>query len=367
MKELTFGKLKIGGAKTVIIAEIADSHNGSMETAKKLVDAAKAAGADVAKFQLHLVGKNEVDGKNEMIPGSIQMWDGPLYDILQRNLFTPEMHKEIKAYSEDVGIEYLCTPFCETAVHVLNDIVEVKAFKTGSGELDNLLQHRTIARISAKTGKPVIVSTGMSTWEEIAETVKVYEEEGAKENLMLMHCVSEYPTKDYAHVNLGLIPRMKEEFGVLVGWSDQAPENHMAFAAASLGANAIEKHFTLDHNQKGPDHFIALEPQDLKDLVEGVRRIEVALGSEKRISPEEQVVRDWAFHSATRVRDIKKGEEFTLENLLERRPRTMIIDGVKKEGIPSKYLDRRYAGKLLDKRARRDISKDSVLLWDDVE
>src|SRR3989344_9655399 len=283
MKELKFGKLMIGGPKTIIIADIADSHNGSSETAKRLVDAVKEAGADVAKFQLHLVGKNEVNGKNEMIPGSIEMWDGPLYDILQRNLFTVEMHKEIKAYCESVGIEYLCTPFCTTAVDALNDI-GVRAFKTGSGELDNLPQHRRLAQISAKTGKPVIVSTGMSTWEEIAETVAVYEEDGAKENLVIMHCVSEYPTKDYAHVNLGLIERMKKEFGVIVGWSDQSPENHMALAAVALGAQVVEKHFTLDRTQSGPDHFIALEPSMLADLVTGIRRIELAMGSEKKIS-----------------------------------------------------------------------------------
>lgn len=365
MTTIQFGDNSIGGSRVLVVAEMADSHQSSMETAKKLVDAAKEAGADVAKFQLHLVGKNEVNGINEMIPGSIQMWDGPLYEILQRNLFTVEMHKEIKSYCEQVGIEYLCTPFCTAAVDVLEDI-GVKAFKTGSGELDNLPQHRKLAKISAKTSKPVIVSTGMCTWEEIADTVAVYEEEGAKENLVIMHCVSEYPTKDYAHVNLGLIERMKKEFGVIVGWSDQSPENHMALAAVTLGAKVVEKHFTLDRTQSGPDHFIALEPSMLADLVTGIRRIELATGNEKKISPEEQVVRDWAFHSVTSFRDIKAGEELSANNLIERRPRTMMRDGKKVEGIPSKFLDARYATKLIGKKATRDISKDTVLTWDDV-
>src|SRR3989344_6185510 len=162
MKELIFGKLKIGGQNpVVVIAEIADSHNGSIDTAKKLIDEVKRAGANVAKFQLHLPDV-------EMVPGSIQMWDGPLYDILKRNLFTPEMHKEVMGYCEEVGIEYLCTPFCPEAVDILNDLA-VKAFKTGSGELTNLSMQRKLAKISAKTGKPVIVSTGMSNWEEIVE------------------------------------------------------------------------------------------------------------------------------------------------------------------------------------------------------
>ena len=259
MKPLKFGKLTIGGPRTVVIAEIADSHNGSMETAKKLVDAAKEAGADVAKFQLHLVGTNEVDGKNEMIPGSINMWDGPLYDILQRNLFSFEMHKEIMKYCEKIGIEYLCTPFCTAAVDVLNDI-GVKAFKTGSGELDNLPQHRRLAQVSAKTGKPVIVSTGMSVWSEIADTVKVYEEEGAKENLVLVNCTSEYPPNDYSHANLGLIKKLQDDFGVIVGQSDHTMDNYTAYASVALGAKVIEKHFTLSRKQKGPDHFLCPRP-----------------------------------------------------------------------------------------------------------
>ncbi len=365
MTPLSFGKLTIGQGRVVVIAEIADSHNGSMDAAKALARAAKDAGADVAKFQLHLVGANEVDGKNEMIPSSINMWDGPLYDILQRNLFTVEMHKEIKAYCEEIGIEYLCTPFCTTGVDVLNDI-GVTAFKTGSGELDNLPQHRRLAQIAASTGKPVIVSTGMSKWEEIADTVKVYEEEGAKDKLVLMNCTSEYPPKDYSHANLGVMGKLRDEFGVLVGQSDHTTDNYTVFAAVALGATVVEKHFTLDRNQKGPDHFIALEPAMLKELVEGIRKIEVALGTEKRISAEEQVVRDWAFHSATVFKDIKEGEAFTLENLIERRPRVMEVDGKKVEGVPSKYMDPLYADKLIGKKAARDLPKDTLLTWEDV-
>ena len=336
-----------------------------METAKKLVDAAKEAGADVAKFQLHLVGKNEVDGKNEMIPGSIDMWDGPLYDILKRNLFTVDMHKEIKAYCEKVGIEYLCTPFCTTAVDVLNDL-GVKAFKTGSGELDNLPQHRRIAQISTKTGKLAIVSTGMCTWDEIADTVKVYEEEGARENLVLTNCTSEYPPNDYSHANLGLISRLQKEFGVWAGQSDHTMDNYTAYAAVALGAKVIEKHLTLDRTQKGPDHAIALEPHMFKELVDGIRKVEVGLGDKKTISKEEQIVRDWAFHTATSFRDIKKGEEFTSENLIERRPLTMTIDEKKIQGVPSKYLDKMYSSKLIGRKAARDLSKDTMLTWEDI-
>lgn len=351
MKELKFGKLKIGGkSPVVIIAEIADSHMGRMDMAKKMVEAAKWAGADVAKFQLH---QPDV----EMVPGSIKMWDGPLYDILKRNLFTPEMHKEIKEYCEKIGIEYLCTPFCPSSVDILNKL-GVKAFKTGSGEITNLPHHRKIAKILAKTSKPAIVSTGMCTMHEIADTVKVYEEEGAKGNLMLMNCASEYPPNDYSHANLGLIPLLREKFGVWVGQSDHTMDNYTAYASVVLGAKVIEKHFTLSRKLPGPDHMISLEPHMLKELVEGVRKIEKSLGDKKEISEEEQVVRDWAFHSVVASKNIKAGEKLTLKNLLPKRPGS---------GIPAKYLDSLYSKKLIGKKAKRKLQKNSILQWGDVQ
>lgn len=334
----------------MIIAEIADSHNGSIETAKKLVDAAKEAGADVAKFQIHLPDI-------EMVPGKVHMWDGDLYEILKRNLFTPEMHKEMMGYCEEIGIEYLCTPFCPSAVDILNDL-GVKAFKTGSGEITSLPHHRKIAKISAKTGRSAIVSTGMCTMEEIADTVKVYEEEGAKENLVLMNCTSEYPPNDYSHANLGLIKRLRDEFGVIVGQSDHTMDNYTSFAAVALGAKVIEKHFTLSRKQRGPDHFIALESAMFKNLVDGIRKIEVALGYKKTISKEEQVVRDWAFHSVVASRDIRKGEILSLENLIPKRPGS---------GIEAKFLDKNFSDKLLGKRAKRALVLNTILKWFDIE
>lgn len=333
----------------MIMAEIADSHNGSIATAKKMVDAVKKAGADVAKFQIHLPDV-------EMVAGKVHMWDGDLYEILKRNLFTPKMHKEMMEYCKKIGIEYLCTPFCPAAVDVLNEL-GVKAFKTGSGEIANLPHHRKIAKISAKTGKSAIVSTGMCTLEEIADTVSVYEEEGAKENLILMNCTSEYPPNDYFHANLGLIKKIQDEFGVWVGQSDHTMDNYTAFAAVAMGAKIIEKHFTLSRKQKGPDHKISLESHMFEELVNGVRKIEKSLGSKKRISKEEQVVREWAFHSVVASEDIKKGEKLTLENLVPKRPGS---------GIPAKFLDKKYSSKLLGKKAKRDLPKNTILKWNDV-
>jgi len=350
MKEIKFGKLKIGGRNPVIIvAEIADSHNGSVSTAKKMIKEAKKAGADVVKFQLHLPDV-------EMVPNSIKMWSGNLYKILKKNLFTPEMHKAMMNYCKKIGIEYLCTPFCPEAVDILDEL-GVKAFKTGSGELTNLPMHRKLAKISALKNKPVLVSTGMSTWKEVREAVKIYQEERAKENLILMNCTSEYPPNDYTHANLGLIQKLQKEFRVWVGQSDHTLDNYTAFAAVVLGTKVIEKHFTLDRRQKGPDHAIYLESQMLKDLVGGIRKIEVALGDEKQISKEEQVVRNWAAHSVVAGRDIKKGEKLTLQNLMPKRPGS---------GIPAKFLDKKYSSKLLVKKARCDLPKNTILKWNDI-
>lgn len=350
MKLLSFGKLTFGeDSPTVIIAEIADSHNGKIETAKKMVDEVKKAGAHVAKFQLHLPDI-------EMVPGSIQMWDGPLYDILKRNLFTPEMHKEMMEYCNQVGVEYLCTPFCPESVDVLNQM-GVKAFKTGSGELAHLPMHRKLAQISAQTGKPVIVSTGMSTWEEITETVQVYEEEGAKENLVVMNCTSGYPPK-YTSLHLRTIEKMKKEFGVVVGQSDHSMDNYSCFAAVALGAKVVEKHFTLSRNQEGPDHKISLEPHMLQDLVEGIQKIEMSMSKDKEIFDEEKSVRSWAFHSVVTATDLQAGEILTIKNLIPKRPGT---------GIPAKYLDKRYSDKLFGKKMKRFVSINTTLQWDDIE
>ena len=350
MKDIKFGKLTIGkGHPTAIIAELCVNHNGSMDTAKRLVDAAKEAGADIAKFQLHLIGV-------EMVPNSVQMWGGSLEDILRETQFQEEAQMKIKEYCESVGIEYLCTPFCPAAVDIL-DSIGINGFKTGSGELTNLPQQRKIAKICAAKKKMAIVSTGMSYWEEVVETVRVYEEECAKDYLILTNCTSEYPPNDYSHANLGVIQRIEEELGVWGGQSDHTKDAYTAFAAVALGAKVSEKHFTLDRNQKGPDHGISLEPHMMKEMVEGIRKIEVALGRERSVSKEEQVVRDWAYHSVIANHDIKAGEVFTLDNLIPKRPGS---------GIPAKYLDKRYSEKLLGKKAKHDMPENTIVQWDDI-
>lgn len=349
MADLNFGGITINdAAPTVIIAELSDGHMGSLEKAKKLAKAAKDAGADVLKVQMHFPDEEMVSG--------VKMWAGDLQDILKNVLFSPENHRALKEYCERIGVHYLCTPFSPKAVGVLRDM-DVDGFKTGSGEICNLPFHRKIAKISAETGKPVFISTGMCTMEELEETVSVYEEEGG--NFLLMNCTSEYPIRDYSHVRLGLIPVLREKFGVMVGQSDHTTDIFTSIAAVALGAKVIEKHFTLDRNGPFPDDFMSLDPAMMKELVDNIRKIEQTLAcKEKNIFPEEQETRSWAFHSVVSSVDLKKGDFITLDNARPARPGW---------GIPAKYLDCRYSEELIGRKTNKDISKNTVIQWDDLE
>ena len=347
------GKITIGRDKPcVIIAEIGVDHMGDMTKARRMIEAVKELGADIAKFQIHLP---EV----EMAPNhpATAFHGGSLTEVFKKSHLTPEEHRGLKEHCEKAGIQYLCTPFCPTSVDLLHNVVGVQAFKTGSGEITNLPQHRKLAKISAKTGKPVLVSIGMSTLDEIAETVSVYREEGALENLGLMVCTSEYPLEKYDDISLGLIPKLRDLFGVWVGYSDHSKDNRIAVAAVALGAKVIEKHFTLAYGEGGCDDSVALTPAMFKDLVEGIRRVESALGSEKAIRPEEWKTRSWAFHSVVTNSTLSTGTVITLQNVRPARP------GM---GIPAKFLDQKYSSALIGRAVKRDLGQNHVLQWSDL-
>lgn len=348
MQELILGKLKISkDSPVIIIAELSDGHTGSLDKAKALAKAARDAGVDVLKVQMHFP---EV----EMTSG-VKMWAGDLQDILKEVWFSPEKHAALKKYCEEIGIQYLCTPFSPKAIDALQEI-GVDGFKTGSGEIYNLPFHRKIAKISAQTGKPILISTGMCTMEELAEIVSIHKEEGS--HFVIMNCTSEYPVKDYSHVRLGLIPILEEKFGVLIGQSDHTTEIYTSIAAVALGAKVIEKHFTLDRKGPFPDDFMSLDPAMMKELVDNIRKIEQALkGKEKHVLPEEQEIRSWAFHSVVSDTDLKKGNTLTLENVRPARPGW---------GIPAKYLDQKYSKELLGRKVAKDIPKNTVIKWEDL-
>lgn len=335
---ISFGHIVISDDSPVVtIAEAACEHLGSVQVAKRMVDAAKEAGADIIKFQLHL--------SEEMIPGSVQFWAGSMDEVLAKLNLSIEEHRELILYCEEVGIQYLCTPFCAEAADVLDEL-GVTAFKTGSGEMTNIPMLRHIARV----GKPMIVSTGMATIDEIGETVAALQDERAE--FILTNCTSAYPPR-YEQINLRFIPQLKEMFGVLVGHSDHTPDIWTALGAVAVGARVIEKHFTLDRALKGPDYHVSLEPQEFRTMVQAIRKLEAALGSEKRVHAEEEEVRDWAHHSVVTLRNIPEGTAVAAGMVGVKRPG---------RGIPAKHLEEMY-GRI----TRRAIPANSLLRWEDFE
>ncbi len=336
-QDIGFGRIVIGRSKpAVIVAESACEHLGRLEVAKRMVEVAKEAGADIIKFQIHL--------PEEMIPGSIMFWGGSMDDVVARYNLSADEHRVLMAYCEQVGIQYLCTPFCPKAADILEEL-GVRAFKTGSGEMTNIPMLRHIAR----KGKPMIVSTGMATLDEIEQTVSALKEEGTQ--FILTNCTSAYPPR-YDQVNLRLIPYLSEKFDVLVGHSDHTPDLWTALGAVAVGAPLIEKHFTLDRALKGPDYHISLEPAELKMMVDGIRKLEAALGSKKNVYPEEQVVRDWAHHSVVSLCPIQAGNRILPEMIGVKRPG---------RGIPARYLENVY-GRVVT----RDIPANTILQWVDI-
>ena len=335
--DLQFGSVTFGeGRPIVVIAEAACEHLGDLDKALRMVEAAKRAGADIVKFQLHL--------PEEMIPGSIRFWGGSMDEVLKRWNIGIGGQARLRAHSLEVGVQYLCTPFSAAAGAQLEEIL-VDGFKTGSGEMTNLPMLRSLAR----TGLPMIVSTGMATEDEIDETVEALLAEGAQ--FMLMNCTSAYPPR-YDQLHLGYMKVLRDRYGVLVGHSDHTPEATSAIAAAALGAVAIEKHFTLDRATGGPDKNVSLEPAEFRAMVDAIRNVEQALGDEKLVTEDEAVVRAWAHHSVVAVQAVAEGATLTAEDVAVKRPGS---------GIPAKHLE-----EVVGRVAARAIAPDTPLQWEDL-
>jgi sialic acid synthase SpsE len=325
-----------------IIAEAAVSHQGEIEIAKKMVYIAHAMGCNAIKFQMHILD-------NEMLRDvkTSSNFDEPLYDTLLKTNLSLDEHKDLKKLCESLGIDYLCTPFSADAADILDDM-GVIAFKIGSGEMTNipLLKH------IAKKGRPMIISTGMSTNDEIQETVDAMKETGSP--FALTHCVSAYPTP-YNRVNLDNITNYSNNYKVPVGLSDHSIGIYTSIAAVALGACIIEKHFTLDKLQSGPDHSVSLEPYDLGELVKGCKAVFSARGSERKIFPEEEPIVVWARESVVSECKINKGDIIKKEMVWVKRP------GPENGGIPAKYLD-----DVIGRVAADDIDINKQILWDDL-
>ncbi len=303
-----------------IIAEAGVNHNGDFNLALKLVDAAKNAGVDCVKFQT-FISENEVSKfakKADYQIANLSGNDDSQYNMIKKLELSFDQFREIKRYCDKKGIIFLSTPFDLDSIAFLDEL-GLPFWKIPSGEITNLPYLIKIAR----TGKDIVMSTGMSNLSEIEDAMNVLKENGAG-NISLLHCNTEYPTP-YHDVNLRAMKTMSDHFHVNVGYSDHTLGIEVPIAAVAIGASIIEKHFTLDRNMEGPDHKASLEPDELKQMVASIRNIEDALGSsEKRLTESETGNRDVVRKSIVAKCNIKKGEIFSEENITVKRPGTGI-------------------------------------------
>ena len=339
------GKRQIGAGNPVyIVAELSANHHQDFEQAIRLVEAAKEAGADAIKLQTYTPDTITIQSNRpEFRIGGGTIWDGrSLYD-LYGEAFTPwEWHPKLKRAANDLGLELFSSPFDETAVAFLEHM-GVPAYKVASFELVDL----PLIRLMARTGKPLIISTGMATPEEITEALDAARQAGAKE-IALLKCTSEYPSPA-EEMNLRAIPELAARFALPTGLSDHTMGIAASVAAVALGACIVEKHFTLSRATPGPDSAFSLEPNEFKAMVEAVRTTEKALG-EACIGPSAKEQPSRAFRrSLFVVEDIKRGEVFTPNNVRSIRP--------------AHGLHTRHLSGILGKRAACDIERGTPLRW----
>jgi sialic acid synthase SpsE len=294
-----------------VIAEVGINHEGSLEKALQLVDAAVGAGAEVVKFQCHITEKEMVP--TDMTPGQISK--EKLWDIIKRCELNADEERQVQSYCASKGVMYLSTPFSREAADRLH-AMGVPAFKIGSGECNNypLLEH------VARMGKPMIISTGMNDLGSVAKTVATLAP--FKVPVALLHCTSMYPTP-YDKVRLGGIADLQRAHpGVPVGLSDHSMGIWTCLGAVALGACILEKHFTISRSWPGPDTGISIEPDELRDLIVGSRAVWQARGGGKTILAEEQPVIEFAYATVVTIKPVRKGEVFSLDNVWVKRPGT---------------------------------------------
>ena len=337
---------KIGpGYPTYVVAEISANHNQSFDAAVKLVRAAKEAGADAVKLQTYTPDTITIDCNEPdfLIPGD-NTWGGrTLYD-LYGEAFTPwEWQPQLKAVADELDIDLFSAPFDPTAVDFLQRM-EVPAYKVASFEIVDL----PLIQRMARTGKPLIISTGMATLAEINDAVEAARTAG-NQQLLLLKCTSSYPAPP-EEMNLATIPHLSQAFGTPAGLSDHTLGIAVPMAAIALGAVMVEKHFTLSRSVPGPDSAFSLEPEELKALVDGIRTVELALGKvDYSVSDHERSNRVFR-RSLYTISDVKRGEYFTEANVRSIRPGY---------GMLPKYLP-----EVMGKTAVIDIVRGTPLSWD---
>ncbi len=327
-----------------IIAEAGVNHNGSLDVARRLVEEAARAGADCVKFQTFSADKLAGRSAPKAAYQSERTGSaGSQYEMLKSLELSEADHRVLMSYCQELDVVFLSSPFDEQSADMLAEL-GVPAFKIPSGELTN---HGFLRHVAGKN-KPLIISTGMSTLGEVAEAIGAIEMTGNRQ-IYLLHCVTQYPAP-FDEINLRAMRTLARAFGYPVGYSDHSPGIEIAVAAVALGAQIIEKHFTLSRDMPGPDHRASLEPEELATMVDAIRNVERALGNGvKAPAPCEMENIAVARKSLVAVRDISAGERITEENVAIKRPG---------DGIQPKDLD-----KALGLRAATDIAVDSVITW----
>lgn len=331
--------------KVLIIAEAGVNHNGDIQQAKRLIDAAADAGADYVKFQTFKASKLVTKSAERADYQNDNTGDGDSqYEMLKKLELSEDVHQELIEYCNSRNINFLSTGFDLDSLDFL-DGIGINLFKIPSGEITNLPYLQKIASF----GKQVVLSTGMASMKEVKEAFNVLNEGGlSNDDISIVHCNTEYPTP-MGDVNLKAMNAIGEELDVNIGYSDHTLGVEVPIAAVALGAKVIEKHFTLDRNLPGPDHRASLEPDELKKMVDSIRNIEKAIAGsgKKEPSPSEVKNKAVARKSIIATKAIKKGEEFTETNL-----------GIKRPGIgisPMRWNE------ILGKNANRDFQDEELI------
>lgn len=331
---------------TIIIAEAGVNHNGSLELAKQLVDKAVEAGVDYIKFQTFKASKlvTKAAKQAEYQQKNIGKKGDSQYQMLKKLELSQEDHEVLIAYCQEKGIKFFSTAFDFDSIDYLHSL-DLGLWKVPSGEVTNYPFLKRVAAFNEKT----ILSTGMCEMSDVRAAVDALYKNGlSKENLILLHCNTEYPTP-FEDVNLKAMDALRNEFGVEVGYSDHTQGIEVPIAAVALGATVIEKHFTLDRNMDGPDHKASLEPEELKAMVSAIRNIEKAVGGDgtKHVSESERKNIAIARKSIVAACDIKAGEVFTEQNLTVKRPGNGIS--------PMRWEE------VISTKAKRNFSEDDLI------
>ncbi|EIT6713985.1 N-acetylneuraminate synthase family protein [Campylobacter upsaliensis] len=346
MQEIKIGKLIVSqNTSPLVVPEIGINHNGSLELAKLMVDAALRAGAKIIKHQTHIIEDEMSKEAKKVIPGNAKI---SIYEIMKKCALNEKDERELKEYVEKQGLVYLSTPFSRAGANRLEDM-GVSAYKIGSGECNNTPLIKHIASFK----KPIILSTGMNDIKSITQSVKILKD--FEVPFVLLHTTNLYPTPPHL-VRLGAMLELKKEFDALVGLSDHTTNNLACLGAVALGACMIERHFSDTMDRQGPDIICSMDENALKELIAQSEQMALmrGLNAKKEAAKEEQVTIDFAFASIVSIQPIKKGETLSEKNIWVKRPSL--------GGIPAYEFEN-----VLGKKALRDIECDSQLSKEDFQ